>query len=55
MDIYNSERAESLNLIANQYESLMLRIARGEQAGLGEALMEVLPGWDQEIVGQGLH
>jgi len=52
MDIYNSERAESPNLIAKQYASLMLRIARGERAGLGDALMEVLPGWDQEIVGQ---
>ena len=52
MDIYNSERAESLNLIAKQYEFLVSRIARVEQAGLGKALVAVLPGWEQEIVGQ---
>jgi len=52
MDIYNSERTESLNLIAEQYESLLLRIARGDQAGLCEALVKVLPGWEQEIIGQ---
>ena len=52
MDIYNTERAECLNLIAKQYEFLVLRIARDKQAGLCAALVEVLPGWEQEIVGQ---